>query len=81
MKIEKYKSTNYWAIYENNGDMVGLEVYKKGALEVVRKLDEARGDKEYQPPLYDISKLIKNLSSIKSELDVIIKELRQKQQN
>lgn len=79
MKIEKYKSTNYWTIYENNGDMVGLEVYKKGALEVVRKLDEARGDKEYQPPLYDISKLIKNLSGIKSELDVIIKELRQKQ--
>lgn len=78
MKIEKYKSTNYWAIYENSGEMIGLEVYKKGALEVVRKLDEARGNKEYQPPLYDIPKVIKNLSSIKSELDIIIKELKQK---
>lgn len=36
MTIEKYG--RYWAVYEADGMLVCLTVYKKGALEVLRRL-------------------------------------------
>ena len=39
MRITKYKST-YWAIYDENEELICVTVYKKGALEVVRRLTQ-----------------------------------------
>ncbi len=38
MSIQRYKSGRYWAVYDEHGEMICLCVYKKGALEVVRRL-------------------------------------------
>lgn len=37
MEIEKYK--NYWAVYDDKGEMVCVTVYKKGAKEVKRRIE------------------------------------------
>ncbi len=37
MVIKKYGFKN-WALYDNNGELVCVTVYKKGALEVARRL-------------------------------------------
>ena len=39
MAIEKYGS-RFWAVYDENRNLVCVTVYKKGALEVVRRLTE-----------------------------------------
>jgi len=39
MSIEKYG--HYWAVYDTCGVLICLTVYKKGALEVVRRLQDA----------------------------------------
>ncbi len=38
MKIEKYGSRN-WAVYDNAENLVCVTVYKKVALEVVKRLE------------------------------------------
>ena len=38
MVIKKY-SLRYWGVYDNQGNLVCVTVYKKGAQEVVRRLD------------------------------------------
>jgi len=38
MRIERYRNTRYWAILDEDGTLVCLCVYRKGALEVVRRL-------------------------------------------
>ncbi len=38
MKIERYKRTRYWAVYGPEGELIVVCVYKKGALEVIRRL-------------------------------------------
>lgn len=39
MEIKKYGFRN-WALYDDNGELVCVTVYKRGALEVARRLDE-----------------------------------------
>jgi YD repeat-containing protein len=41
MKVERYGRTRFWAVYDEAGALVCITVYKKGALEVVRRLTEA----------------------------------------
>ena len=36
MKLEKYN--NFWAVYDESGILVCVTVYKKGAIEVIRRL-------------------------------------------
>jgi len=36
MKIEKY--SRYWAVYDEDGTLICLCVYKKGAREVLRRM-------------------------------------------
>ena len=38
MPIERYKKTRYWAVLDTDGSLVCLCVYRKGALEIVRRL-------------------------------------------
>ena len=38
MRIERYGKTRYWAVIDAEGTLVCLCVYKRGALEVVRRL-------------------------------------------
>ncbi len=39
MEIKKYG--RYWALYDR-GDLVALVLYKKGAIEIMRRLEEMR---------------------------------------
>jgi len=38
MTIERYKRTRFWAVYDADGELVCVCVYRKGAEEVVRRL-------------------------------------------
>jgi hypothetical protein len=38
MRIERYGNTRYWAVRESDGSLICLCVYKRGALEVLRRL-------------------------------------------
>ncbi|MCX5784613.1 MAG: hypothetical protein NTX59_02895 [Elusimicrobia bacterium] len=40
MKIEK--RGRYWAVYADGGELICLAVYKKGAQEVLRRLEKKR---------------------------------------
>jgi len=42
MTIEKYD--RYWAVYDNNNELVCVTVYKKGAVEVVKRLTELKNE-------------------------------------
>jgi len=42
MKVEKYGRTRFWAVYDEQGILICLTVYKKGAQEVVRRLEQAK---------------------------------------
>jgi len=37
MEVKKYRS--YWAVYDENEKLVCVTVYKKGAMEVKRRMD------------------------------------------
>jgi hypothetical protein len=38
--IERWQESRYWAVYDDDGDLVCVTVYKKGAKEVVRRLTQ-----------------------------------------
>jgi len=38
MRIERYGKTRYWAVREQDGTLICLCVYRKGAQEVVKRL-------------------------------------------
>ncbi len=38
MRIERYRNTRYWAVLDPDGSLVCLCVSRKGALEVMRRL-------------------------------------------
>ena len=38
MRIARYGTTRYWAVIDADGTLVCLCVYKRGALEVLRRL-------------------------------------------
>ena len=38
MRIERYGKTRYWAVIDTQGTLVCLCVYRKGAQEVVKRL-------------------------------------------
>ena len=38
MRIARYQNTRYWAVLDADGTLVCLCVYRKGAEEVVRRL-------------------------------------------
>jgi hypothetical protein len=38
MHIARYQHTRYWAVYASDGALICVCVYKRGALEVLRRL-------------------------------------------
>jgi hypothetical protein len=44
MRIERYRKTRYWAVVDATGALVCLCVYRKGAREVVKRLEQALDD-------------------------------------
>jgi hypothetical protein len=44
MRIERYRKTRYWAVVDTTGALVCLCVYRKGAAEVVRRLEQVLDD-------------------------------------
>lgn len=38
MAMERYRSTRFWAVYDESRELVCLCVYMKGAIEVSRRL-------------------------------------------
>lgn len=43
MRMEKYDD-RHWAVYDAHQELVCVTVYKKGALEVIKRLSEKGGD-------------------------------------
>ena len=41
MRIARYGKTRYWAVYTNDGALICITGYRKGAAEVVRRLQQA----------------------------------------
>jgi hypothetical protein len=39
LRVERYKKTRYWAIWDGQ-ELVALTVYRRGALEVLRRLQQ-----------------------------------------
>jgi len=46
MRIERYKGSRFWALYDEAGTLVVVTVYKRGAAEVQRRLT---GSQPVQP--------------------------------
>jgi hypothetical protein len=40
VKIDRWSQSRYWAVYDDDGELVCVTVYKKGAKEVVRRLTQ-----------------------------------------
>jgi hypothetical protein len=49
MHIERYRGGRYWAVYTDEGQLVCLTVYKKGAEEVVKRLQGENGHRPAEP--------------------------------
>ncbi|MHB8064565.1 MAG: hypothetical protein ACYDG2_18350 [Ruminiclostridium sp.] len=75
MKIEKYGLRN-WAVYDNSDELVCVTVYKKGALEVIRRLDGTFGSTGTpKQNTDDIKKFLKEIKLVSSKINEITKEL------
>jgi hypothetical protein len=60
MRITHYGKTRYWAVYASDGALVCITVYRKGAAEVVRRLQQAP---EAVPQGQDINGPIKEVQA------------------
>ncbi len=38
MRVERYRKTRYWAVYEETGELLCVTVYRKGAAAVADRL-------------------------------------------
>ncbi len=46
MKIEKWKNRRLWALYDVDGSLIAVFAYRKGALAVMRRLQQQTKDGE-----------------------------------
>jgi len=42
MRVERYGHTRYWAVIDADGSLICLCVYKRGAMEVLRRLQAVK---------------------------------------
>jgi hypothetical protein len=49
MHIEKYRQGRYWAVYDDAGSLICVTLYKKGAAEVVKRLQGVNGHRPELP--------------------------------
>lgn len=45
-RVERYKKGRNWAVYDPIGELICVTLYKRGALEIVRRLSAAAPDVE-----------------------------------
>lgn len=77
MYLEKYNTSDYWAVREDNGDLICVTVYKKGSIELIKKLEIARDETSHKSlEKYNIDVLIKTLKNIKKEINDLDKYLK-----
>lgn len=76
INIEKYKS-NYWAVYDD-GILICVAVYKKGATEVAKRLSALNTDNlaEMQIDHDKLTKLFKELKTINRNFNRLIMEIK-----
>ncbi len=77
MDIQKYGDRN-WGVYDNDGNLVCVTVYKKGAIEVVNRLS-GENTSLYIPPainLKELSRLQKDLVAINRKLRCVLQEIK-----
>jgi hypothetical protein len=43
MTVERWPSSRFWAVYDDAGGLICLAVYKRGAFEVVRRIEKLQG--------------------------------------
>jgi hypothetical protein len=58
MRIERWKSSRGFALYDENGELICITLYRKGAVEVRRQIQELRnmierGEHETKRPSRD----------------------------
>lgn len=41
MRINRWKHSRHWAVYDDQNNLVCICVYKRGALEVLKRLSQA----------------------------------------
>jgi len=77
LKIQKYGSRN-WSVYDNSGNLICVTVYKKGAVEVAKRLSDAGADNYPQLCLNldEITKLHKELKTINQKFTNMIKQFK-----
>ncbi|MDF2800376.1 MAG: hypothetical protein K0S61_279 [Anaerocolumna sp.] len=46
MRIEKYKGSQHWAVYDMNNELIYVTVYKKGAMHVMQLIQSLIQQKE-----------------------------------
>lgn len=76
MKIERYGSRN-WAVYDNSGELVCVTVYKKGAKEVVRRLEHKEGSgpsESSSPTPASLQKLLKEIRLSSKQIQKLAKQ-------
>lgn len=67
MTVSRYKDTRFWAVFDGVGTLVCVCVYKKGADEVIRRLDRvaAAAPARIPDPFWDpnLARLLAPLSA------------------
>ncbi len=77
MEIKKYGDRN-WAVYDSSGQLVCLTVYKKGALEVTKRLSEEGGEvcSASSIDLQEFAKLHMEFRQLSKKFNKIIKDIK-----
>ncbi|WP_313559094.1 hypothetical protein [Ruminiclostridium cellobioparum] len=79
MRLEKYRDTRYWAVFDDTDELICLTVYRKGAQEVIRRLSlspaGATSAVERTVP-EGVKKLLKEMKSTSGKFNKLAKELQ-----
>jgi len=76
MRYEKYGFRN-WAVYDDNNELVCITVYKKGALEVIRRLSSTNSNNEtsLHSDTINVKQQLKEIKAASAKIQKITKEL------
>ncbi len=75
MRYEKYGFRN-WAVYDDSNELICITVYKKGALEVIRRLNSLDGNSTVaKVSSYETKQLLKEIKAASVKIQKIAKEL------
>ena len=63
MRYERYKGGRFWAVYENPEKLICICVYKRGAIEIIKRLYQLQGldDRKVAEALFNIEAAYKTM--------------------